>query len=77
MNAEAFAKGLEKCRMLTRLVGQNVEGLDDYICQKIRDLVRTDKSWICSSFPFRHKTRLHCADIFYSIHFEKLSLRNR
>ena len=25
MNAEVFAKGLEKCRLLTNLLGQNVE----------------------------------------------------
>ena len=29
MNAEVFAKGLEKCRLLTRLLGQNVENLQD------------------------------------------------
>ena len=34
MNAEVFAKGLEKCRLLTTLLGQNVEKLDDYGCQK-------------------------------------------
>ena len=59
-NAEVFAKGLEKCRLLTRLLGQNVENLDDYGCPKVQDLVRdgkTDKSWICYSYPFRHKTR--------------------
>ena len=27
MNAEMFAKGLEKCRLLTRLLGQNVKKL--------------------------------------------------
>ena len=65
LNAEVFAKGFEKCRLLTRLLGQNVKNLDDYGCPKIRDLVGEGKaksSWICSSFPFRHKTRLHCAD---------------
>ena len=65
LNAEAFAKGLEKCRLLTRFLGQNVEILDDYGCSKIQDLVgegKTDSSWICSSYPFRHKTRLHCAE---------------
>ena len=62
MNAEVFAKGFEKCRLLTRLLGQNVENLDDYGCSKIQDLVKTDSSWICSSYPFRHKTRLHCAE---------------
>ena len=62
MNAEVFAKGLEKCRLLTRLLGQNVENLDDYGCPKIQDIVKTDSLWICSSYPFRHKTSLHCAE---------------
>ena len=62
MNAEVFAKGLEKCRLLTTFLGQNVENLDDYGCPKIHDLVKTDSLWICSSYPFRHKTRLHCAE---------------
>ena len=35
MNTEVFAKGLEKCRLLTNLLGQNVEMLDDYSCPKI------------------------------------------
>ena len=35
MNGEMFAKGLEKCRMLIRLLGQNIENLDDYGCPKI------------------------------------------
>ena len=62
MNAEVFAKGLEKCRLLTNLLGRNVENLDDYGRPRIQDLVKTDSSWICSSYPFRHKTRLHCAE---------------
>ena len=65
LNAEVFAKGFEKCRLLTRLLGQNVENLDDYGCRKIQGLARKGKvnsSWICSSYPFRHKTRLHSAD---------------
>ena len=65
MNAEVFAKGFEKCRLLTRLLGHNVENLDDYGCPKIQDLLgerKADSSWICSSYPFRHKTRLHCAE---------------
>ena len=60
MNAEVFAKGLEKCRLLTNILGQNVE--NDYGCPKIEDLVKTDSLWICSSYPFRHKTRLNCAE---------------
>ena len=52
MNAEVFAKGFEKCRLLTNLLGRNVENLDDYGCPKVRDLVKTDSSWICSMYPF-------------------------
>ena len=62
INAEVSAKGFEKCRMLTNLLGRNVEDLDEYGCPKNQDLVETDSLWICSSYPFRHKTRLHCAD---------------
>ena len=62
MNPEVFAKGLGKCRLLTNLLGQSVENLNDYGCPKIQDLVKTDSSSICSSYPFRHKTRLHCAE---------------
>ena len=59
MNAEVFAKGLENCRPLTTLLGQSVENLDDYGCPKNQDLVKTDSSWIYSSYPFRDKTKLH------------------
>ena len=62
MNAEVIAERLEKCRLLANLLGQNVETLDDYGCPKIQDLVNTDILWICSSYRFRHKTRLPCAE---------------
>ena len=62
MNAEVFAKGLERCRLLATLLGQNVVNLDDYGCPKIQELVKTYSSWICSSYPLRHKARLHCAE---------------
>ena len=62
MNAEVFAKGLEKRRLLTNLFGRNVENLDDYSCPKIQDLVKSDSSWICSSYAFRHKTMHHCTE---------------
>ena len=65
LHAEAFAKGVDKCRLFTRLLGQNVEKLDDYGCPKFQDLVgegKADSSWACSSYTFRHKTRLHCAE---------------
>ena len=65
MYAEVVSKGLENCRLLTRLLGQNEETLDDYGCPKIQDLVGEGKAnilWICSICTLRHKTRLHCAD---------------
>ena len=65
MNAEVIAKGFEKCRLLTRLLGQKVENLDDFGCPKIQDLLgegKANSSWICSSYLFRHKTMLHCAE---------------
>ena len=62
MNAEVFAKVLEKCRLLTNLHGRNVENFDDYGCPKIQDLVKTDSPWICSNYLLRHKTRLHSAE---------------
>ena len=62
MNAEVFAEGLEECRLLTTLIRQDVENLDDYGCPKIQDLFKTDCLWICSSYPFWHKTRHHCAE---------------
>ena len=43
MNAEVFAKGPEKCRLLTRLLGQNAENWDYYGCPEIQDLVKTKK----------------------------------
>ena len=60
MKAEIFAKGLEKCRLLTNLLGQTVE--NDYGCPKVQDFVKMDSLWMCSSYPSRHKTRLHCAE---------------
>ena len=70
MNAEVFAKRLEKCGLLTTFFGQNVEKLDDYGCPETQDLVKTDSSWNCSSYPFRHKTRLHCAERKGKVHGE-------
>ena len=62
LKAEVFAEGLEKCRLLIRLLGQNVQSLDEYGCPKVQDLVKTDSLWISSGYLFRHKTRLHCAE---------------
>ena len=68
MNAEVFAEGLEQCRLLVTFLGQNAENMDDYGCPKFQDLVKTDSSCICSSYLFRHKTRLHCAERKAKVH---------
>ena len=65
LNAEVSAKEFEKCRLLTRLLGQNVENLVFYGCPKNQHLVGEVKAiscWICSNYHFRQKTRLHCAE---------------
>ena len=54
--------------MLTvdQTLGQNVENLDDYGCPKIQDAVgegKTSSSWLCSGYPFQHKSRLPCAEM--------------
>ena len=69
-NAEVFAKKLQESRLLTSLLGLNVENLDDYGCPKIQDLDKTDSLWICSNYPFRHKTRLHCAERIAKVYGE-------
>ena len=49
MNAEVSARRVEKNRLLTRLLRQNVENLDDYGCPKIQDHVgegNAHTSWI-------------------------------
>ena len=45
MNAEVFAKGLGKCKLLTSLLGQNVENLD-MVAQKFKIL---SKRTVCGT----------------------------
>ena len=49
MNAEVFAKGVEKCKLLTKLLGQNVEKLDDYGCRKFKNLLEKKKRIVRAS----------------------------
>ena len=63
VKAEYFAKGTETCKFLSSLWDNEVENLDDHGCPKLQQLVESDKQiLICSSYPFRHKTTLHCAE---------------
>ena len=40
---------------------REVKNLEDQGCPKVQDLV-DEENWICSSYPFRHKTTLHSAE---------------
>ena len=61
VKGEYFAKGTEKSKILGNLKNKEVENLEDHGCPKVRDLV-DEEVWICSSYPFRHKTTIHCAE---------------
>ena len=58
-NGGYFAKETEKCKILGNLLHKEVENLIDHGCAKIQDLV-DEEIGICSSYPFRHRTTLHC-----------------
>ena len=60
---------------------KEVEKLEDRGGPKVQDLVETDKEmWICSSYPFRHKSTLHCAErnakVFGEFTMQLLKLHN-
>ena len=61
VKGEYFGKGTEKCKILGNLYDKEEESLKDHGCPKVRDLV-VEKIWIRSSYPFRHKTTLHCGE---------------
>ena len=49
MNAEVFAKGIQKCRLLTKLLGQNVEIWMTMVAQNFKTLLEKDKQTVCVS----------------------------
>ena len=61
VKGEYFAKGTENCKILGNLLDKDVEILEEHGCAKVQDLV-DDEFWICSRYPFRHKTTVHCAE---------------
>ena len=61
VKGEYFAKGTEKCKILGNLLDKQLENLEDHGCPKVEYLV-DEEMWLCSSYPFRHKTTLHCAE---------------
>ena len=61
LKGENFPKGTEKCKILGNLMGEQVENSEDQGCPKVQDIV-AEEMWICSRYPFRHKTTLHSAE---------------
>ena len=61
VKGEYFAKGLEKCKNFGNLFDQALENLEGHGCPNVQDLI-DEEIWICSSYPFRHKTTRHCAE---------------
>ena len=61
---EFFAKGYEKCKILSEILETKVTNLDDYARQKVQNLIFKDEEydWTCSNYPFRHANTLHCAE---------------
>ena len=56
-----FAKRTEKCRIRGNLLEKEMDNLKDHGCPKIQGL-RDGEIYICSTYPFRHKTTIHCAE---------------
>ena len=61
LKGENFARRTQKCKILGNFLGKDVENLEDHGCPKVQDLV-DEETWICLSYPFRHKTILHCGE---------------
>ena len=51
----------QKNKTPVSFMGEEVEKLDDHGCFQLHDLV-DEEVWSCSSYPFRRKTTLHCAE---------------
>ena len=63
-DTEFFAKGYEKCKILSEFLETKIINLDDYACPKVQFLIFKDEEydWRCSNYPFRHAKTLHCAE---------------
>ena len=60
---EYFAKGLEKCEILSSYLCKDVEDLDDRGCPKASKLLENDDAECnCSNYPYRHKMTFRCAE---------------
>ena len=53
-DTEFFAKGYEKCKILSEFLKTKIINLDDYACLKVQFLIFKDEEydWKCSNYPF-------------------------
>lgn len=58
-NASYFAKGHQKCLLLSKLFNKPFTNLEEYGCPKVSKLPYQFK--LCSSYPDKHKLTMHCA----------------
>ena len=63
-DTEFFAKGYEKCKILSEFLETKIINLDDYACPKVQFWIFKDKEydWRCSNYPFRHAKTFHWAE---------------
>ena len=63
-----YAKGAEKCRILSKLFKIPFQNLDNLDCPPLQELVDEKDLFACDSFPKRHRRIAHCAHkkaVFY------------
>ena len=58
---EHFGKGKETCESLGNFLDRRVETWEGHSSPKVQDLV-AEEMWNCSSYSFKHKTTLRCAE---------------
>ena len=62
VKVEYFFRLTENYKILSKRENKDAENLVDHGCLKTQEPTELDEElWICSSYPFRHKTTLHCA----------------
>ncbi len=59
-DAQFYAKGLEKCKFLSRLFKKKFFDLGDIDCPRVDQLNTSDFTY-CPSYPLIHSENLHCA----------------
>ncbi len=62
-----YAKGKQKCKLLSMLLQEEVSDLDDLGCPKIAELHKNQnlddskRNFRCKAYPMEHMNCLHCA----------------